>query len=235
VSEADLSARWADLAERYRLPARAVAQLQRLVAHTAGDDTAPTTVRDPAASVDTHVADSLAALELDVVRGALRAADLGAGAGFPGLALAAALPDARVALVESASRKCEYLRRVVAVAEIRNADVVHARVEEWTDGIGAHDLIVARALAALPVIAEYAAPLLGDGGFLVAWKGRRDGDEEGRGARAAAELGLAPREIVQVSPFAGAEHRHLHVYEKVAPTPDRFPRRAGRAASRPLA
>ena len=235
VTEPALAEHWRALAARYGLADAALAQLQRAVAHMAAEVTAPTTVREPDAALDAHVADSLVALELEQVRAARRIADLGAGAGFPGLALGAALPAALVALVESASRKCEYLRRVVAQARIGNVDVVHARVEEWVEGIEGQDLVVARALGPLPVIAEYAAPLLRLGGFLVAWKGRRDGDEEERGARAAGQLGLAMREVVPVSPFTGAEHRHLHVYEKVAPTPERFPRRPGRAASRPLA
>ena len=235
MSKPGLPERWQALAERYGLDTRAAAALQAVVAYMAEDSTAPTTVRDPAAAIDVHVADSLVALALDVVRPAARIADLGAGNGFPGLALAAALHEAHVTLVESATRKCDYLRRVIGAAGLPNVDVVHARAEEWTDGLDANDLVVARALAALPVVVEYAAPLLRAGGHLVAWKGRRDGDEEDRGARAAAELGLVPREVVPVSPFAGAEHRHLHVYEKMEPTPEGFPRRAGRASSRPLA
>jgi 16S rRNA (guanine527-N7)-methyltransferase len=235
VTGSDLAARWAGLAERYALREAAIGQLQRVVAHMAGDETAPTTARDPASSLDVHVADSLVALELAVVRRARRVADLGAGAGFPGLALAAALPDARVALVESASRKCEYLRRVLAEAGIPNADVVHARAEEWHDGMGGQDLVVARSLASLTVVCEYAAPLLEVGGSVVAWKGKRDGGEEYLGNEAAAQLGLVRREVVAVFPFPKAQHRHLHVYEKTEPTPDRFPRRPGRAASRPLA
>ena len=204
MSKSALAKRWRALVARYELADPAVAQLQRVVAYMGADETAPTTMREPAAALDGHVADSLVVLEVDPVRAARRIADLGAGAGFPGLALAAALPDARVALVESASRKCEYLLRVVAEGQIANVDVVHARVEEWKDGIGAHDLVVARALAPLPVVAEYAAPLLRDGGLLVAWKGRRDNDEEERGAKAAGQLGLAVREVVPVSPFPAA-------------------------------
>jgi 16S rRNA (guanine527-N7)-methyltransferase len=235
VSDRDLAARWTELAERYELGPDAVGQLQQVVAHMAGDETAPTTVRDPGSAIDVHVADSLVAIELPQVREATTIADLGSGAGFPGLALAAALPAARVSLVESGSRKCEYLRRAVAAAGLGSVGVVHARVEEWREGLEANGLVVARALAALPVLVEYAAPLLSVGGHLVAWKGRRDGDEEARGVDAAAQLGLESQSVVPVAPFAGAEHRHLHLYQKVAATPDRFPRRAGRAASRPLA
>ena len=222
------------LAERYRLDADAVAQLARVIELVASDPHAPTTVRDRRRAVDVHLADSLVALELAPVRTGARIADLGAGAGFPGLPLAIALPHAEVALVESNGRKCGFLERAVEVAEIGNAHVVHARAEEWADGIGRCDLVTARALAAPAVIAEYAAPLLRIGGVVVAWRGRRDPHAEAAGARAAAELGLEVEEVARVRPYAGAEHRYLHVMTKVTETPPRFPRRSGMALKRPL-
>ena len=79
------------------------------------------------------------------------------------------------------------------------------------DGIGAHDLVTARALAALPVLCEYAAPLLAEGGVLVAWKGEVAADEAQAGARAAAELGLEAAEVRRVRPYPGATRRTLHV------------------------
>jgi 16S rRNA (guanine527-N7)-methyltransferase len=191
-------------------------------------------VSDPAEAVDRHVADSLVAVDLSAVRNARRIADLGSGAGWPGLVLAAALPDARVALVESAIRHCRYLERAVAAGRLENAEVVHARAEDWAGGLNAHDVVTARALAALPVLCEYAAPLLTDGGVLVAWKGAVDADEASDAAAAASQLGLEPVEVLAVDPYPAAERRTLHLYRKVAPTPDRFPRRAGMAVKRPL-
>ncbi len=181
-----------------------------------------------------HVADSLAGLVLDEVRAAREVADLGAGAGFPGVVLAAALPEARVALVESVGRKCAFMQRIVQAAGLANARVVCARAEAWPDGLGRHDLVTARALAPLGVLAEYAAPLLRVGGALVAYKGARDPGEEADAVRAAAALGLEPRTVRRVTPFPGAEQRHLHVLAKVAETPARFPRRPGMARKRPL-
>jgi len=185
-------------------------------------------------AIDRHVADSLVALELPEVAAARRIADLGAGAGWPGLALAAALPGAHVALVESAVRHCRYLEKAVAAGGLANVEVVHARVEEWSEGLGVHDLVTARALAALPVLCEYAAPLLVEGGVVVAWKGAVPEDEAVAGAAAAAVLGLEVGEARAVVPFPGAERRSLHVFRKIAPTPERFPRRAGMAVKRPL-
>jgi len=223
-----------ELGRRYGLPFSGIQALDAILALQAEDPGASTTVSDPAEAVDRHVADSLVAVDLPAVRHAGRIADLGSGAGWPGLALAAALPDARVALVESATRRCRYLERAVAAGRLENAQVVHARAEEWADGLNANDVVAARALAALPVLCEYAAPLLADGGVLVAWKGAVDEDEAAAGAAAAALLGLEPAEVVAVDPYPAAERRTLHLYRKVAPTPDRFPRRAGMAVKRPL-
>ena len=170
------------------------------------------------------------------VRVARTVADLGAGVGFPGLALAVALPSAQVDLVESGGRKCETIRRLVAGTGLSNTRAVHARTEDWAreKGAGRYEIVTARALASLPVLCEYAAPLLADGGVVVCWKGARCADEERAGAAAAAGLGLRGRDPLQVEPFPGAHSRHLHVFEKVAPTPPRFPRRAGVATKRPL-
>ncbi len=94
--------------------------------------------------------------------------------------------------------------------------------------------MTARAVAALAVLVEYAAPLLCDGGSLVAWKGVRDEEEERAGRAAAAHLGLEAGVPRRVQPFPAARERHLHVFRKVGPTPEGFPRRPGMARKRPL-
>ena len=162
--------RLAALAQRYALPASAPRLLARLVALVESDPTAPTTVRGERAVIDAHVADALVALELDAVRSARRVADLGSGAGFPGLVLAAALPSAHVDLVEANRRKCDYLRRAVAHVGLPNGAVVCARAEAWPAGLASADLVTARALAPLAVVVEYAAPLLAPAG--PSWHGR---------------------------------------------------------------
>jgi 16S rRNA (guanine527-N7)-methyltransferase len=234
VSEAPARERLEQLAERFGLPPGAPEQLERLLALVASDPLAPTTVRDPAVAVDAHVADALVALDLEPVRAARRIADLGSGAGFPGLVLAAALPQAEVSLVESARRKCAFLERAIAATGLGNVTVVCERAEAWTAGLGAQDVVTARALASLNVLVEYAAPLLRDDGALIAWKGRRDEREEADAAAAAAQTGLERTEIRPVQPWSGAEHLHLHLYSKVGQTPNRFPRRPGIASKRPL-
>lgn len=216
------------------LTERQLAQLAALLSTLEADEHAPTTVRRAELAAGVHVADSLTALDLGCVRSAARIADLGSGSGFPGLALAVALPRAEVALVESQRRKCAFLESACARAKIENARVVWTRAEEWDEGLGRNDTIVARALAPQPVVLEYAAPLLRMGGALVDWRGRRNAAQEADAACAAEQLGMRLLEIRHTEPYEGARDHHLHVFEKVADTPSRFPRRAGVARKRPL-
>lgn len=182
-----------------------------------------------------HVTDSLTGLEVQELRSAERIADVGAGAGFPGLVLAVALPDAQVDLIESVGRKCEFVQRAIDAAEIPNAAVLNARSEEWAtaDGRKAYDAVTARAVGRLSTLAELASPLLKPNGVLVAWKGKRDAEEESQLARASESLAMRPESILDVGDRAGSKHRHLHVIRKYGPTPSELPRRPGMAKKRP--
>lgn len=182
-----------------------------------------------------HVADSLTGLEVSDLREAGRIADVGAGAGFPGLVLAVALPGAEVDLVESIGRKCEFMRAAAAAAGISNARVLDARSEDLASAEGreAYDVVTARAVGRLSTLAELASPLLKPNGVLVAWKGKRDPEEEQQLERASAELAMAPEGILEVGERAGSRHRHLHVVRKAGPTPANLPRKSGIAKKRP--
>jgi 16S rRNA (guanine527-N7)-methyltransferase len=208
----------------------------RLIEALAAEPDPPTTVRDPLEAADVHIADSLSGLEVARLVAAKTICDVGAGAGFPGLPLAVALPDARIDLVEATARKAEVIERLATAAGIANARAVAERAETWAHGEGsaAYDAVTARAVDALPVLLEYAAPLLRSGGALVAWKGSRSPDEEAAAVRAAAALAMEAVEIRAVRPFRGVRARHLHVYVKTGPTPAGIPRRPGMARKRPL-
>jgi 16S rRNA (guanine527-N7)-methyltransferase len=222
---------------RHELPLGSLARLAALLTALASEPSPPTTVTDPQEAADVHIADSLSGLEAPALAEASRIADIGAGAGFPGLVLAVALPDTQVDLIESTARKCEVIDRLAAAAELSNAVSVPTRAEEWAaaNGAEAYEAVTARALSSLAVLAEYAAPLLRVGGSLLAWKGARDPAEEQAGGEAAAILGLEPHPPIPVRPFKGSRERNIYVYTKTEPTPDRFPRRPGMATKRPLA
>jgi 16S rRNA (guanine527-N7)-methyltransferase len=209
--------------------------MEELLAALGREPDPHTTVSAALEAINVHVADSLAALDIPEIRSADRVADVGAGAGFPGLVLAAALPDAQVDLIEAAGRKAQLIERLADAAGL-SVGVLPVRAEEWAaaDGAGAYAAVTARAVAPLTVLAEYAAPFLALNGALVAWKGQRDPDEERDGASAAALLGLEHSRTLPVTPYKGSRNRHLHVYLKVRETSDRFPRRPGMAAKKPL-
>jgi 16S rRNA (guanine527-N7)-methyltransferase len=229
--------RLGELAAEYSLQQGASERLKRLLSALAAEPDPHTTIRDPAAAVDQHVADSLVALQIEPLRTARFVADIGSGAGFPALPLAIAMPESAFDLLESATRKVDLISRIAASADITNARALAVRAEEWAAGEGraAYDAVTARAVAPLAVLVEYAAPLLRENGLLVAWKGARDEAEEAAGERAGELTGLSPAGVFAVKPYPAARNLHLHLYSKQSPTPDRFPRRPGIAAKRPLA
>lgn len=219
--------RWLDDAQR--------ATITRVLELLETERASVSSVTDPQRAWRVHVADSLTGLESEQLREASRIADIGSGAGFPGLVLAVALPDAQVDLIESVGRKCDFIRRAIAAAGIANARVINARSEDLAadDGRENYAAVTARAVGRLSTLAELASPLLEDGGVLVAWKGKRDPDEEAQLERAAEALAMRPDEIRHVGPSAGSDHRHLHLIRKVGSTPDDLPRRPGMAKKRP--
>jgi 16S rRNA (guanine527-N7)-methyltransferase len=239
-TEAFPDARFAALVARYDLTAEQARQLRTFLTALAEDPDAPTAVRDPDEALDVHLADSLAglpALDEALARGvAGRGADIGSGAGLPGIPLAVARPSVQFDLVEATQRKCSFLTGVVRQLGLGNVVVRCIRAEELPGEVPreSYGVVLARAVASLPTLVEYAAPLLEEGGDLIAWKGRRDPDEEAAGERAGLELGLEPEAAQAVTPYEQSRNRHLNLYRKVRPCPPTFPRRPGIAHRNPL-
>ena len=209
--------------------------LEKILGLLAQERASVSSVTAPSRAWKVHVADSLTGLTAGGLSSARTIADIGSGAGFPGLVLALALPSAQVDLIESVGRKCDFIGRAIEAGGIANARVLHARSEEVAaeDGREAYDAATARAVGRLSTLAELASPLLRDDGALIAWKGRRDPEEEAQMERAAPQLAMRHEEILPVGPYAGSEHRHLHVIRKAGPTPADLPRRPGMAKKRP--
>jgi 16S rRNA (guanine527-N7)-methyltransferase len=217
-----------------RLPSQTEA-LETVLDLLAQERASVSSVTDPERAWRVHVEDSLTGLDVAELKKARRIADIGSGAGFPGLVLAVALPAAQVDLIESVGRKCEFMRRAIEAAGIANATVVNARSEEIAAGERreSYDVVTTRAVGRLSTLGELASPLLRDGGVLVAWKGKRDVDEESQLERAADQLAMQPIAILDVGDRAGSRHRHLHLVRKSGPTPPNLPRRPGMAKKRP--
>lgn len=189
-----------------------------------------TSIDDVAEAVDRHLADSLAALARPEIAGPALA-DLGSGGGFPGLVIATLRPDIAVTLVESEGRKADWLER--ASVDLPNVRVVADRSESLAvREREAFATVTARAVAPLVPTIELAAPLTAVGGHLVAWTSEAAVSDPGA-AEAASLVGFAPPEIHAVEPFPGAR-RYLVTLRKSEPSASRYPRRAGRATSRPL-
>ena len=210
--------------------------IERLLDVLRSDPRPPISAASAGRAREVHVADSLSGLEVEQLRSATRIADLGSGAGFPGLVLAASLPAARVDLIDSVRWKCDFLQRAIERSGIANAAVVCDRSEEWAWGEGreAYGAVTARAVGRLSTVAELASPLLERDGVLVAWKGRRDGGEEAELERAVPRLAIEPLEVRAVTPYPGSRDRHIHLLRKNGPTPEELPRRNGLAAKRPF-
>ncbi len=204
-----------------------VALLDRLLAQPQN----LTAIEDVEEGVDRHLADSLAGLAVPELAGPL--CDIGSGGGMPGLVLAMARPDMEVTLVESESRKADWLR--LASAGLPNVRVVSDRSETVArHRREAFATVTARAVAPVVPALELAAPLVAPGGHVILWTGDLDPGQTLAANRAAHELGLIPVRDTPVAPFPGARRRLLTL-RRDRPTPARYPRRPGRATKRPIA
>jgi 16S rRNA (guanine527-N7)-methyltransferase len=208
------------------------AQLVALLDRMGAEQQNLSAIDDVLEGVDRHLADSLSGLAVPEVARAAAIADIGSGAGFPGLALAMFRPECAVTLVESERRKTEWLTR--EAASLPNVRVVGERTETLArrerEG---WPVVTARAVAPFPAVVELAGPLVSVGGCLVVWRGD-DARDDVRAEAAASLLGFGDHRAIAVSPFPDAR-RALHVFTKTAPTDPRYPRRAGRATARPIA
>ena len=186
-----------------------------------------------------HLLDSLSCLTLAGLQSGGSLIDVGAGAGLPGIPLSIACPHLRVTLLEATEKKVRFLQYVKQRLNLTNLTVNHARAE--SAGREARyrehfDSSTARALAALPVVLEYCAPLVRTGGKILAMKGRLQEDELSQGVAAARELGaeLSETPTVDYRPELTQKERRLLVFDKVSATPAMFPRRVGLPKKRPL-
>lgn len=193
---------------------------------------------DPKEAADRNFLDSLAPLaQKGLMDGCAALLDLGSGAGFPGIPLSIARPDVRVTLMDSLGKRVNFLNDVIAALGL-NAQAVHFRAEEaaknpqWREQF---DCVTARAVAAMPTLAELALPFARVGGRLVAYKGPAAGEELRQAERAIELLGGGNARILQVRIPEREDWDHrLVLVDKQRATPRRFPRKSGEAGRNPI-
>jgi len=196
-----------------------------------------TAIRDPQEIHIKHFLDSLTCLIAmrEPLQGWL--IDIGTGAGFPGIPLKIMRPKMQLTLVESVGKKAEFCRHVVKILDLQGVEVVQERAETLGQAANyreRYDWAVARAVAILPVLAEYLLPLVRVGGSMLAMKGESGPAEAHSAEHALRVLGGHLRQLMPVTLPGVAEERYLVVIDKVAATPNGYPRKVGVPAKRPL-
>jgi 16S rRNA (guanine527-N7)-methyltransferase len=184
-----------------------------------------------------HFLDSLACLPLLREAGVVQLVDVGSGAGFPGLPLKIAYPSLQLCLVESVGKKAAFCQHIVDLLELPGVEVVQARAEalgRLPEHRQRYDCATARAVAVMPVLSEYLLPLVNVGGFMLAMKGESAPAEAHSAEKAIRILGGHLRRLVPVTLPGVADERYLVIVDKVAATPEGYPRHIGLPAKKPL-
>ena len=201
-----------------------------------------TAVTGPEEVAMRHFIDSMAPLMLETTNSLLQKPgiqllDLGTGAGFPGMPLAISLPGIEVTLADSLQKRTNFLCQVKEKNEMKNVTIVTGRAEDLARDENMreqYDIVVSRAVADLPVLCEYCLPFVKPDGFMIAWKGPAAKEEISRAENAISILGGAEPEILTYTLPGIQAERHLLTIRKETFSPDKYPRRAGIPAKRPL-
>ncbi|MGI6450811.1 MAG: 16S rRNA (guanine(527)-N(7))-methyltransferase RsmG [Desulfitobacteriia bacterium] len=164
-------------------------------------------------------------------------ADLGTGAGFPGIPLKIVRPELEVVLIDALAKRINFLTEVIETLKLTGIRAYHARAEDIgkdPDFRERFDVVTARAVAELPVLLEYAIPLLKVGGRLLAAKGMEPESELQAAAKAMQILNCRMEQLDKYSLGQGADYRAMFSIQKVKPTPAKYPRSAGKPKKNPL-
>ncbi len=207
-----------------------------------------TAINEPKKVISRHFKDSLSCLMVTGDLSSLRLIDVGTGAGFPGVPLKVACPDMNLTLVESVTKKTEFLEELVSILNLKDVDIINERVEvigQDPSHRSQYDWAVARAVASLPTLVEYLLPLVRIGGKILAMKGEGIQREYEESQAALNKLGGDEGVVGEVQydfypateggTGAHATSHYLVTVKKVRQTPAEYPRRVGVPSKRPLA
>ncbi len=196
--------------------------------------TAITTPRDIAVK---HFLDSLTCLRVDDFNKAQRIIDVGTGAGFPGIPLKIARPDLELVLIDALNKRVAFLQEVAQVLGLSGVKCYHARAEEWGRNPAQrekYDLALSRAVALMPVLAEFCLPLVRTGGIFIAMKGPESQLELNSAAKSLNKLGGQVREIMTLKLPVTGDQRILVIIDKDKSTPLSYPRQMAKIKKNPL-
>ena len=196
-----------------------------------------TAIRDEKSILTKHFLDSFSCVLAWKASPPQRLVDVGTGAGFPGLPLKILYPNMQLTLVESVGKKAMFCQHIVRVLGLHGVDVQRARVEDLGQQPAhreGYDWGVARAVAAMNVLSEYVLPLIKVGGTMLAQKGESGPAEAQAAEGAIARLGGRLEQVIPVRLPGVADDRYLVLVDKIAATPQSFPRRAGAPSKQPL-
>lgn len=196
-----------------------------------------TSIKDGRDFVIKHLLDSISCLTIDEVKKKQKVIDIGTGAGFPSIPLKIMLPEIELTLLDSSSKKIDFLEEVCMSLELEKVEVIHGRAEELGQNKEyreCYDLVLARAVAPMNVLVEYCLPFLKVGGHFVSQKGPRL-EEEIKTAKVAIDiLGGEVKYIEKITlPFEELDHKII-VIEKVNKSPTKYPRKVGKPTKKPM-
>ena len=196
-----------------------------------------TAIKEEKDFIKKHFVDSILCADFDEFKKAKTVVDVGTGAGFPGVPLAILFPEKEFLLIDSLDKRMKIVRDLIETVEIPNVTALHGRAEDLAANPAYReqfDVCVSRAVAKLPVLAEYCLPFVRTGGFFLAYKSAGTEKERLRAENASRRLGGGKIEEKRLS-LAGVDGGHIFfVVEKIADTPAKYPRKAGIPSKRPL-
>lgn len=196
-----------------------------------------TAITEPGEIFIKHFLDSIIVLRYHQFDADLKVLDIGTGAGFPGLPIKIMRPELKVTLLDSLTKRFNFLQTLIKELSIKDVEFLNGRAENFAKENSYRekfDIVVSRAVASLNVLAEYTLPYVRVGGVFIAYKGPQIGEEVNLAEKALTILGGRVKTIEKIDFGGDYGQRNLAIIEKISTTPAKYPRREGIPSKKPL-